>query len=175
MKILADYKEVDYVLWSNFVFSHPKGNIFQTPDIVKVYELTRNYSPIVIIATEKTDIAGVLVGVIQKEYKGLPGYLSSRCILTGGPLARNDDAVIIEALLLAYKSRVRSRVIYSQFRNIFSPEGYMNVFSKAGFSYDPHLDIHINLKQAHPEYWNSLKSKLRQNIRKAEKNNVTFA
>ena len=32
--------------WSEFVYNHPYGNIFQTPEMREVYERTKNYEPI---------------------------------------------------------------------------------------------------------------------------------
>ena len=32
--------------WREFVFDHPQGNIFQTPEMAEVYTKTKNYEPI---------------------------------------------------------------------------------------------------------------------------------
>jgi len=32
--------------WSSFVYEHPNGNVFQTPEMYEVYENTKNYEPI---------------------------------------------------------------------------------------------------------------------------------
>ncbi|HOF07520.1 MAG: hypothetical protein WBH72_02770 [Bacteroidales bacterium] len=32
--------------WSSFVYDHPNGNVFQTPEMYEVYENTKNYEPI---------------------------------------------------------------------------------------------------------------------------------
>ena len=36
----------DKTQWSEFVYDHPQGNIFQTPELAEVYTKTKNYEPI---------------------------------------------------------------------------------------------------------------------------------
>ncbi len=33
--------------WADFVYNHPNGNIFQTPDMYQVYKHKKNYEPII--------------------------------------------------------------------------------------------------------------------------------
>lgn len=174
LKINTKIDDVNVEKWYEFVKNHPYGNIFQTPQIVELYKETKNYNPVVLIAEDEVNILGVLVGVIQKEFKGILGYFTARCIVYGGPLVKNDDSYIIERLLLDLNQSVSTRVIYTQFRNFFDLDKARLNFEKVGFKYEPHLDIHIDLKQQPKEYWIGLKSKLRQNIRKAEKKGIRF-
>ena len=37
--------EIDKTQWYNFVKDHPKGNLFQTPDMYDVYQKTPGYTP----------------------------------------------------------------------------------------------------------------------------------
>jgi len=37
---------LDKTQWREFVYDHPQGNIFQTPEMVEVYKRTKNYEPI---------------------------------------------------------------------------------------------------------------------------------
>jgi len=168
-EILPDREE-----WTDFVFNHPFGNIFQTPEIYEVYKNTKYYEPIAVFAYDNKGIVGVLLGVIQKEYKGFIGYLTSRCIVFGGPLVRDNESKIIDLLLINFNKIVKNKAIYSQFRNLFNLADHKATFKKNGFYYSSHLNIHIDLNQDLEIYWKSLKSKLRQNIRKAEKNEIKF-
>jgi len=40
----------DIKRWGEFVYNHPKGNIFQTPEMAEVYRRTKNYEPITLAA-----------------------------------------------------------------------------------------------------------------------------
>ena len=177
MKILVPSKltksqksEID-----KFVSAHPRGNIFHTSKMFQVYENTKNYVPFVFIALENYKIKGVLVSVIQKEISGKLGFFTSRCIVLGGPIAENNDNKIVEQLLKQHNITIRSKAIYSQFRNLFDIDGLNKTFEKAGFNYIPHLDIHINLNTDKERFWDQLKSKTRQKVRKAQKNNLKFS
>jgi len=46
---MLNYSITNYLspdLWSSFVYNHPNGNIFQTPEMYEVYKQTKNYEPI---------------------------------------------------------------------------------------------------------------------------------
>ena len=174
MKIINKPEKIDFKKWSDYVYNHAKGNIFQTPEMFHVYKQTKNYKPKITIAFEKEKIVGVLLSVIQKEYKSLPGLFTTRCIVFGGPLVDNKDPNIIEKILQAHNEMIKNKAIYSQFRNLFYLKDLENIFSKFGYHYEPHLDIHIDLNQNIEQYWDTRKSKLRQKIRKAKKNNIDF-
>jgi len=174
MQIISDHSNVDKEKWSEFVYNHQNGNIFHTPEMFQVYHKTKNFFPVLYVAFNYNKVIGVLVGVIQKEHKGLLGFLSSRCIVFGGPLAKNDNPEIINQLLQAHNKKAKNKVIYTQFRNLFYIKNLQTVFEKNGYKYEPHLDIHVDLNQVVESFWTSLKSKLRQNIRKADKNKIQF-
>jgi lipid II:glycine glycyltransferase (peptidoglycan interpeptide bridge formation enzyme) len=175
MEIETSYAMPDYrQKWSDFVFNHPHRTIFQTPEMFLVYKNTKNYKPIAIFAFENETLIGVLTGVIQKEYKGFLGFLSSRYIIFGGPLVKDDDSKIVNILLKEHNRHAKNKAIYTQFRNLFDIKHHKTIFEKNGFNYEPHLNIHIDLTQDIDDFWKGLKSKLRQNIRKAKKNGIIF-
>mgnify|MGYP006280293911 CR=1 FL=1 len=176
MKIYTqkDLKANNIKEWSSFVNAHPEGNIFQTPEIVRVYCSTKYYTPVAYFAYENNELVGVLVGVIQKEYNGILGFLSSRCIVMGGPLSKHNNSEIINGLLKHFNNNIKSKVIYSQIRNLFDITSREKTFENNGFRYEAHLDIKINLNDDPDNYWLTLKSKLRQKIRKSIKSNLHF-
>lgn len=174
MQIISDHSKVDKEKWSEFVYNHQNGNIFHTPEMFQVYHKTKRFFPVLYIAFNYDEVIGVFVGVIQKEFKGLLGFLSSRCIVFGGPLVKNDNPEIINQLLQAHNKKAKNKVIYTQFRNLFYIKNLQSVFEKNGYKYEPHLNIHVDLNQVVESFWTSLKSKLRQNIRKADKNKIQF-
>lgn len=45
----------DIKQWSDFVYSRLQGNIFQTPEMGKVYKQTKNYEPITLAAVDDTE------------------------------------------------------------------------------------------------------------------------
>ena len=92
MKIITDPKLVDKNKWSKFVLNHPNGNIFQTPEMFDFFESVPNYSPeIVAVADKQDNIKVLVVAVLQKEGRGLKGFLSRRVIIFGGPVIDEKD------------------------------------------------------------------------------------
>ena len=41
--------------WSEFVYGHPYGNIYQTPEMAEVYKRTKNYEPISLAVIDEND------------------------------------------------------------------------------------------------------------------------
>lgn len=148
MLILSEPSTINKKAWGDFVINHPKGNVFQIPEMLHVFEKTNNYYPVVVLALVDDEIAGVLLGVIQQENKGFFGCLSARSIIFGGPLAKGDNPEVINTLLDEYNKKIKERAIYSQFRNLFDMEHCNSIFDKNGYQYESHLDIHINLNQS---------------------------
>jgi len=163
-------------LWTEFVSSHKDGNIFQTPQMFQVYYDTNNYFPFVHIAYKENKICGILAGVIQKEYKGLLGFISSRCVIQGGPLASDNNSNIIDRLLFEHNKFIRKKAIYSQIRNLYDLKDKKQVFNKNGFKYEPHLNIHINLNNSFDDLKKSIhKSRIRNYTKSINKgSNVKF-
>jgi serine/alanine adding enzyme len=155
--------------WENFVETHPNGYIFQTPDMYKCFKSATNYEPICILAFCEDDVVGVMLGVVQKEGKGLIGRMSSRCVCWGGPLAINNDEKIINGLLTSFIKVVDGKVIYTQIRNLFSTKEYELIFLSSGFKYKKHLTILVDLKKEYEDLWRDIQPRKRTNINRAYK------
>ena len=175
MKIITDPNQIDKCEWSNFILNSSSGNVFQTPEMYEVYYNTDLYEPIVLFAKDVNDnILGVLQAVIQKEHKGLLGVFSARSITWGGPIVEKNTYEIAYLLIQAYNKIVDRKAIYSQFRNLFDMSIYMKQFGILGYSYEEHLDIHINLEKTEDELWNEFHTKRRNEVRRSKKEGVDF-
>lgn len=165
---------ISNLVWKSFVDNHPNGNIFQTPEMYEVYKNTVNNEPVFLAVTENNEVLGVLLGVIQKEISGLFGVFTSRCIVTGGPLIKDNNPEVLALLLEEFTTVLKNKTIFSQFRNLWEWNSLISVFKDHGFKYDPHLDILINIDRPENEIWDSLHSKARNKIRLAEKAGLKF-
>jgi len=175
LTVETQIKQIDTQEWSDFVSNHPNGNIFQTPEMYQVYLKTPKFTPIILIAKdEKNRIVGCLMSVIHRDYKGIIGDLTTRSIIMGGPLAENDKSQILNVLLKNYDNLVRTKVIYSQFRNLFNMNNYSQPFAKNGYRLEEHLDVLINLKRTKEELEEQLHKERKRNIAKAEKEGLIF-
>jgi len=176
-KIINDYQCVDRNSWSQFVRNHPKGNIFQTPEMYELYVRTKNYEPILVsvIDNKNNEIYGILLAVIQKEHTGFIGKFSSRSIIWGGPLIKNNNRELLEMILREYKKIVSDKSIYSQIRNLYKWNNDDSVFISNGFNYVDHYDIHIDLTKSEDELFMSMSQTRRRNIRKAIKRGINIS
>lgn len=165
MKIV---REIDKKKWSDFVYHHPNGNIFQTPEMYDVYKHTKNYEPIFLaVVDEDNGILGILLSVIQREYQGSIGDLTARSIIWGGPLVKNNNKQVLDLILKKYDRIVKRKALFSQFRNLWDFSDFAEIFIQSGYQYNEHLNYIIDLSVGNNELFSNLSSSKRRQIRKA--------
>ncbi len=167
-------REIDRRKWLKFVLNHPRGNVFQSPEMFDRFRETNNYEPIFLaVINENKNINAVLLTVIQKESAGILGYFSSRAIVFGGPLIKgkdsSDELIIMEILLSELIKITKFKSIYIQFRNFFDVKSYEVVFKKFGFKYLEHFNFIVDTTYREETEKRISKSKMRQ-VRKSLKN-----
>lgn len=166
-------KTIDTKKWSDFVFHHPQGNIFQTPEFYNIYKNTPGYEPVIIFIEKEDKIKGILLAVIQKEHSGFLGTFSARSIIIGGPLIADNNTNYLDEILNKYSSFIKGKAIYSQFRNLWDWSASKELFESNGFNYVPHLDILINTSDLNALEQGISKNKKR-NIIKSKNKGVIF-
>lgn len=169
------YDNISKKEWSRFVNAHAHGNIFQTPEMYDVYNLTKNYEPVFVgVVDGAGNLVGFLLSVIQREFGGPLGALSSRCVTWGGPLIseeldkKNKD-IVFDSILKEHNRIARKRAIYMQFRNLWDMTGYRKIFEREGYNYEDHLDILMDLTKGEEALWKDMNKKRRNSIRNAIK------
>ena len=174
--IISDSNNIDKNKWSEFVFNHPNGNIFQTPEMYEVYQNTKNYEPVFLaVVNNRDEILGTLLAVIQKEYSGVLGNFTARSIIQGGPLIKDDDPDVLSFMLKEYSEIIKKKAIYSQFRNFWDWGDSKEIFITNGFEYEEHLNILINLTKSEEQLWKEVYSKRRNEVRRATKEGAYFS
>lgn len=169
MKIITDINELDYSDWRSFVFEHPEGNIFQTPEMYDLYDRTENHRPVLVAMLDSSGkMAGVLSGVVV-SVSPLFGKWSARSIVTGGPLLDSNSLDRADMLLSAYEREVEGDVLFSQFRNINDLGRLDPFFSSVKYRREPHLDYRIDLTMSESELWDNLSSSCHNKISKSER------
>jgi serine/alanine adding enzyme len=174
IKIVTDVDAINREQWQRFVHDHPQGNVFQTPQMYAAYHATKNYQPIVLAGYEGDSLAGILLAVVQKEYKGWLGKLSSRSIIWGGPLVKDNNSDILNLIIDAYDKLVATQAVYSQVRNLSEIDWAKSILSARGYEYEDHLNILVNLKKSEEELWKDVHANRRNKINRARKNGLQF-
>lgn len=175
LNIITEIEKINKSNWHDFVSKHPNGNIFQTPEMYEVYCKVDDYRPIIIAAvTNEGVIHGILSAVIMKEHSGPLGILSSRTIVMGGPIILNNDKVIGKELLNNLNILIKTKSIYTQFRNLFDISFIDEEFSVEGFVYEDHLDILNSVTISKDEIKSRLKKSAKKNYNKSKNKGVYF-
>lgn len=163
MKVI-EYKDIDRAEWSALVQSSSTGTWFQTPEAYSLYasmpDLFRPFAFALVgdpagTQTEKTLLRGVCCGYITVEKSAPKQFLTRRAIIIGGPVLADDAtdeevAALMEAIktnLSFTRSCVQSFThlpIYIETRNFNDYSKWRGAFEKAGFSYQPHLNFHVD-------------------------------
>lgn len=167
MKILLG-NDINRKAWAAFVASHPQGNIFQTPEMYDVYACAEHVTPMAIAAVEGDEIVGILVAQYMTNGGALASWITARSIITGGPLARNNDPAIIQALMDAYKKQLPCRTIYSEIRPIY-PMNDMPGWKRVG-----HYNLVMRLEKTEEELFEQMHKERRRNVNQAIKAGLTF-
>ena len=162
--------------WSDFVYNHPHGNIFQTPEIAEVYKRTKNYEPISLaVIDESGEMLAILLAVVRYEMSGILGTFSARSIIQGGPLFVEDErgADALKELMKGYDKIARKKALYTEIRNMCDTSAIGDIFSKMGYEYEDHLNFLVDLTKPKEELWSNLSKSKRRFIKKARKEGVT--
>ena len=162
-KVIADSRKINFEAWDAFVDEQPNGHFFQSASAYQFFLSVKNYEPIAICSLDdKENINGVLLCVIQKEHKGIAGKFSSRSICWGGPLVKNNDAEIVEALLKEYEKQIAGKAIYTQMRNMYDCAFMADAFEQFDYEYLDHLNYHVLTNNREATMKNMSESKVRQ-------------
>lgn len=170
-------ESIDKIQWSKYVLDHPNGNIFQTPEMYTVYERTKNYEPFTLaILNEGDNIVALLQAVIIKTIGGPLGFLTSRAIIQGGPLWKEDEEgeEAVKLLMFNYNKIITHKVIYTEFRNIYDISKISSLLYDIGYKYEDHLNFLIDLKKTKEELWASLSKSRKRGVKSAKKDNLTI-
>jgi len=174
-KVISDYGLIDYGKWSEFVQKHPAGSAFQTYEMYNVYKSTEYYEPVIIVCVdERNEIVGLILSVIQREYKGILGKLSSRSIIWGAPLIKDNSIEVLNMLLSEYDKLVKHKAVYTQIRNLWDTDNFREIFEKLGYVYEEHLNILIDLTKSEDILWKEIYSRRRSQINKSERQGISI-
>ncbi|MCE5348291.1 MAG: GNAT family N-acetyltransferase [Bacteroidales bacterium] len=175
MQVISDADKIDRTEWSDFVYKHPHGNIFLTPEMFDVYKNTKNYIPLFLaIIDENKEIQALLLAVIQREYSGIIGNFSARSIVFGGPIIKDNSYEKLDQLLNKYDQIIKRKAIYTQFRNFYCQNGIREIFVRNDYTYVNHLNIILDLSVGEDELWKNFSRSRKKGIKKALSENFIF-
>ncbi|MCF8367459.1 MAG: peptidoglycan bridge formation glycyltransferase FemA/FemB family protein [Bacteroidales bacterium] len=164
-KVISKYQNIKLTEWDNFVGLNPNGTVFQSSEMMELFNKTHNYQPVPICVLIDNKIVGVILGVIIKEYSGPLGFFSSRTVVYGGPLTDpfiKDTERVIDLLINELISKVKNRSIFIQFRNFSDQSNFIPIFNKYGFNFMERLNYLVDTTSEKLVKKRMSNSKLRQ-------------
>ena len=113
------------------------------------------FAPFVVaVSDERLGIRGICVGYVTKEKSAIRQYFTRRAIIIGGPCLADDatneevqflmDEVRQQLQNLDLRFKILNSPIYIETRNFNDYSKWKGAFEKAGFSYQPHLNFHVD-------------------------------
>ena len=132
--------------WSRLVASSSTGTWFQTPDAFDFFtSMPELYRPFVFGVENGGELRGVCVGYVTVEKNSIKQFMMRRAIIVGGSaLADNCSEEEVVALMSAVRKQLQAQTIYVETRNFNDYSRWKEAFEKAGFSYEPHLNFHVD-------------------------------
>ena len=176
LEIVHNPTSLNEETWGRFVLDSEYGNIFQTPEMYKVYLNTELYEPVfTALLDENEDIRATLLGVRKEEAGSLAKRFSKRVLALGGPILSKgvQEPRLLELVLQAHNDHVCKTAMFTDLRNVYPSNEHQAQFEKSGYKFIEHATSYVDLGQGAEAIWNGLKSKRRQQIRKAIKSGLT--
>jgi lipid II:glycine glycyltransferase (peptidoglycan interpeptide bridge formation enzyme) len=145
IKILT-YHEIDIQQWNELVQSSPTATWFQTKEAYEFYASnSKEMIPFAFGVEREGELRAAIVGYVTKERSTLKQFFTRRAIIIGGPLLAEDTTETdVEQLLRMMVSELKSQAIYIETRNFHDYSKWRHVFEQCGFTYQPHLNFHVD-------------------------------
>jgi serine/alanine adding enzyme len=165
----------DIKTWETFVYNHPRGNIFQTPQMAEVYKNTKNHTSLTLAAVDSGsgDITALVNAVIVRQYGGPLGSFTSRSIITGGPLYYDNPLghESVRLLMEQYDAIAGRSALYTEIRNLWNTK---NIPLPRDYSYEEHLNFLVDLSAGEEQLWKNLSQSRKHGVTKSRKKGVTI-
>lgn len=158
MQRILTYYEINPLAWQKLVDESPYATWFQTQEAYQFYAANKQeMTPFACGVERDGELRAVCVGYVTKERCRVKQFYTRRAIIIGGPLIANsaneeDIARLLYAIqqpcrLIAqspYRLDWRTEPIYIETRNFHDYSRWKEVFEACGFTYQPHLNFHVD-------------------------------
>ena len=178
---ILTYTEIDREAWSRLVQTSRTGTWFQSPEAYELFaSLPEMFTPFAfgVVGKPESDsgqiieatLRGVCVGYVTKEKSRLRQFFTRRAIILGGPsLAEDATDEEVTALLSTLNAQLSTlnAPIYIEIRNFNDYSRWRGAIEAAGFSYQPHLNFHVDCTDKQ-KMWERLSDNRKRQIKKGD-------
>jgi lipid II:glycine glycyltransferase (peptidoglycan interpeptide bridge formation enzyme) len=157
--------------WDEFVGQHPKGSVFHSSHMVRVFDSAKGHTVLPLAAvTDSGEILALLVATRVKTLPNMFGAVSSRSIWYAEPLCY-DTSESIDSLceLIAEHDRIfRRRVLFTEVRPLQSSGPERIALERCCYEYLDYLNYVVDTTRPKDELWKRMRDSARRSIRKCE-------
>ena len=145
MTVLTTYEAINRAEWGELITHSQTATWFQTPEAYIFFAgQPELFSPFV-FAVENGQIRALCMGYITRETSPLKHFFTRRAIIIGGPvIADNATTDEVRILMTAVRNALKTKAIYIETRNFNNYATWREAFEQAGFTYEPHLNFHVD-------------------------------
>jgi serine/alanine adding enzyme len=157
--------------WDDFVRQHPKGSVFHTSQMVRVWEAAKGHTPLPLAAVSKDgEILSLLLAVRVQTLPNVFCAVSSRSIWYAEPLCRDDDDSIesLDAIIAEHDRVMGRRVLFTEVRPLHAAGPERIALERYGYQYLDYLNYVIDTTHSIEEVWTRTRKSARRSIRKGE-------
>ncbi len=160
-------------LWQDFVFQHPQGNIFHTPQMFQVYAAAENHAPRLWAVELEGQILALFLPVDLSLYPGPARHFTTRAVVYGSALCQPDSQgyAALDELLRHYRRSASPAVLYTELRNLHQQTNQRSVLESNSFIYEDHLDYLVDLNRPPEEIFSRIGKRTQKNLRQEMKKN----
>jgi hypothetical protein len=122
--------------WDQFVRRHPKGSIFHTSQMMRVFQSARGHRPLALAAVaDDGEILSLLAAARVQTLPNVFGAVSSRSIWYAEPLCYNVPESIdsLRMLIAEHDRLVRHRVLFAEVRPLHAPGPEQSALEQCGY------------------------------------------
>ena len=146
MSKILTHSEIDRQQWSELLQTSETGTWFQSPEAYDFYaSLPELMEPFAYGVEGEGKLRAACVGYVTKERSSIKQFFTRRAIIIGGVVVARNYAKEDVIMLLNYIRRdLESKTIYIETRNFNDYSSWKEAFDAAGFTYQPHLNFHVD-------------------------------
>ena len=158
--------------WRRFVYEHPQGSIFHTPEMFQVFSHAKGHHPTLWAAVGNDGhVLALLLPVRITLIDGLLRHFTTRAVaydsVLCAPGAEGQEA--LARLLYTYKRQVKGELLFTELRNLSNREAVQPILREHGFVYEDHLNYLIDLKRPPEAIFQSIGRRTRKKVRRGLK------
>jgi lipid II:glycine glycyltransferase (peptidoglycan interpeptide bridge formation enzyme) len=162
-------QQLDETHWKAFVDNTPRGTIFHTPEMFRVFAQTKGHQSVLWAVVDNSGYPLALLPLAHVTLMdGVLRQLTTRAIAYGSVLCSpNPEGLQALSLLLnTYKREAKNQALFTELRNLYELSDMQPLLGEQNFVFESHLNYLIDLNRPAEEVLQSIGQRTRKKIRK---------